>query len=226
MEVLWLFIIIFGGSYLFVYIIDTLRGKSRLARKINNKNMIESINKKNNSGEELSYEEKVFYYQKEQETKVFADLLLRGTIITNSIGKTNYFLPDVSEVDNKMNKLIWFFAENEGFNYLLVRGTKTKSNLESDDILILFHLFNKVINDKKIDYKAMTNLDYFIRQVKSAVKWSGDKKSSLLFNYKPKDEVYNIFKNFKLSVIDYKNNLDESTYQNMVNWFKKLYDNL
>ena len=67
MEVLWLFILIFGGSYLFVYIIDTLRGKSRLARKINNKNMTERINKKNNSGEELSYEEKVFYYQKEQE---------------------------------------------------------------------------------------------------------------------------------------------------------------
>jgi hypothetical protein len=57
MGILLLLVCFFGSGYLIVYIIDTLKGETKLIKKCKREKLTESISKKIESGEEFSDEE-------------------------------------------------------------------------------------------------------------------------------------------------------------------------
>ena len=79
MEYILLIVVIFLGGYLFVYIIDSLKGETNLIKKYKNDKLKESIGKKLLTGEKLTDEET---------DKIVDDMVLRNlaeSLIINEI---------------------------------------------------------------------------------------------------------------------------------------------
>lgn len=131
-------------------------------------------------------------------------------------------------ISDKLGKIMWFSTSTEWFNYGIVKGSKVRTNSDSEDIMILFYLFNQLADKRDIDVKWLSYPEAFVRNVKWAIKWAGEQKDNLIFKYKPSEETkeaYNQFDiarwNYKLSTSEINNDIE---YNLMVEKFEKLFD--
>ena len=135
---------------------------------------------------------------------------------------------------DKLGKFMSFYLFVEDFNYLIVRGDKISTFLDSSDLMVIYYLFNKLANNRGLNVKWLSNADSFMVNVKSALEWAYQKKKALIFSYKPTAEAKEACKYFNSCRRKYKDSVifsrtstqeeQNQTYNFMENSFYVLFD--
>lgn len=229
MEVILLFFLIFVLpeliGYLIVYLIDALKGKTPTAINHQNQKMYESIDFKIKNNEPLTIEEKRKIKEDMSLYELMYDLEVRninlnkensnGGISSNSV---------VSEINDRLNKIMWFNSSNEWFNYGVVKGYKQYNNMRTEELITLQHLLFRVGTEKGYYVGWLYNPDSFSISIKQALSWSNNKQTALIFKFKPSEEVIVAKVDFDFYMHKYIKYKDDDSYNCMYETFKKLYN--
>ena len=120
---------------------------------------------------------------------------------------------------DKLDKIVWFYYTEDSFNYLVVRGTTSKLNMDAMDIRILQHFMIKAAEEMGEETAWISDSDSFRRNIKSALSWAYNKKSALFFKYKPSDEAQEAKKKYDDAKDKYKSKQTDRTYNKMKKCF-------
>lgn len=134
-------------------------------------------------------------------------------------------------ITDKLSKIMWFSTTTEWFNYGIVKGSKAHTSLDTEDIMILFYLFNYIAKKKELDVDWLQYPDIFAQNVKWAIGWAGEQKESLIFKYRPSEETKDAYKEFNNARWQYKMNLHygdngntDKEYAAMIKKFEDLFE--
>jgi hypothetical protein len=129
------------------------------------------------------------------------------------------------ELHNKLNKIIWFNSKEESFDYYIVRGSKQKLLMNTEDLMILQYLLIKLCEENEYtNWEFIINSKNFMSDVKRGMSWANDKQRALIFKYKPSDEVIEANRKFEECKRKYLLKRDDVSYNEMYKAFEKFYN--